>query len=80
LLDAAIEWARRAGLREITLTTFRGLAFNRRFYASAGFVEIAPEQMSERIAGIIAREAAAGLDPEQRCAMMLRLQARKGGI
>jgi GNAT superfamily N-acetyltransferase len=78
LLDAAIDWARRAGLREITLTTFRDLAFNRQLYASAGFVEIAPGQMSERIARIISREAGYGLDPKERCAMALRLQARRG--
>ena len=78
LLDAAIDWARKAGLREITLTTFRDLAFNRQLYASAGFVEIAPGQMSERIARIIAREAGYGLDPKERCAMALRLQARRG--
>jgi GNAT superfamily N-acetyltransferase len=74
LLDAAIDWARQAGLREVTLTTFRDLAFNGHFYAAAGFVEIAPEQMSQRIAATIAREADDGLDPQQRCAMTLRLQ------
>jgi GNAT superfamily N-acetyltransferase len=80
LLDEAIEWARRAGLREVTLTTFRDLAFNRRFYASAGFVEIAPEQLLGRIATIIAREANFGLDPKQRCAMTRRLQSRSGRL
>lgn len=78
LLDAAIDWARKAGLKEITLTTFRELAFNRRFYESAGFVEIAEHEMSERIAGTIAREAGYGLDPQERCAMALRLRARRG--
>jgi GNAT superfamily N-acetyltransferase len=76
LLDAAIDWARRAGLQEITLTTFRELAFNRNFYEAAGFVVIAPSEMSKRMAGIMVREADYGLDPEQRCAMMLRLQGR----
>jgi GNAT superfamily N-acetyltransferase len=74
LLGAAIDWARRAGLREITLTTFRDVAFNRNFYAASGFVEVAPEQLSERLAGILAREAHNGFDPKQRCAMVLRLQ------
>src|SRR5262249_15536009 len=73
LLGAATDWARRAGLREITLTTFRDVAFNRNFYAASGFVEVAPEQMSERLAGILAREADNGLDAKQRCAMVLRL-------
>jgi GNAT superfamily N-acetyltransferase len=74
LLGAATDWARRAGLREITLTTFRDVAFNRNFYAASGFVEVAPEQLSERLAGVLAREADAGLDAKQRCAMVLRLQ------
>jgi GNAT superfamily N-acetyltransferase len=74
LLGAAIDCARRAGLREITLTTFREVAFNRNFYAASGFVEVAPEQLSERLAGILAREADNGFDPKQRCAMALRLQ------
>jgi len=79
LLDAAIAWARSAGLKEVTLTTFRDLAFNRQFYASAGFVEIAPNQMSPRIAGILSREADY-FDPAERCAMTLWLQTRKATI
>jgi RimJ/RimL family protein N-acetyltransferase len=77
LLEAAIEWARRAALHEITLTTFRELAFNRRFYEAAGFAEIAPGEMSERMARIMTREAKYGLDPKERCAMALRLQIRR---
>jgi ribosomal protein S18 acetylase RimI-like enzyme len=76
LLDAAIDWARKAGLKEVTLTTFRELAFNRHFYRSAGFVEVGPGEMSKRMAGIMAREAEYGLDPQQRCALVLRLDAR----
>ena len=76
LLDAAIDWARKAALKEITLTTFRELAFNRHFYESAGFVEVGPSEMSKRMAGIMAREAEYGLDPPQRCAMVLRLKRR----
>lgn len=78
LLAAAIDWSRQAGLREVTLTTFRDLAFNRHFYASAGFVEIATNEMSERIAALMSREAEYGLDPKQRCAMVLRLQTGRG--
>ena len=76
LLDAAIAWAHRAGLNEITLTTFRELAFNRNFYAAAGFVELAPQDMSPRLKAIRAREAGYGLEPRERCAMALRLQTR----
>jgi GNAT superfamily N-acetyltransferase len=75
LLDAAIAWARKAGLKEMTLTTYRDLAFNRQFYGSAGFVEVAPDQVSPRIASLLSREGDYGLDPKQRCAMVLRLQS-----
>jgi len=80
LLDAAIDWARKAGLQEITLTTFRELAFNRRFYEAAGFAEIVPGEMSERMTRIIKREADDGLDPKERCAMVLRLGTRRGAM
>ena len=78
LLEAAIAWARNAGLTEITLTTFRDLAFNRGFYAASGFVELAPDELSPRLKAIRSREASYGLDPEQRCAMSLRLRPRRG--
>ena len=77
LLETAIGWARKAALQEITLTTFRELAFNRRFYEAAGFAEIAPGEMSERMAGIVKREADDGLDSKERCAMVLRLGTRR---
>jgi GNAT superfamily N-acetyltransferase len=76
LLDAAIDWARKAGLKEVTLTTFRELAFNKHFYEASGFVVVAPSEMSKRMAGIMAREADYGLDPQQRCAMALQLTRR----
>jgi GNAT superfamily N-acetyltransferase len=77
LLEAAIAWARKHALQEITLTTFRGLAFNRRFYEAAGFAEIAPSEMSPRMTRIMKREADYGLDPKERCAMVLRLRTRR---
>jgi GNAT superfamily N-acetyltransferase len=42
LLRAAIEWARAAGYRELTLATYRDVPWNGPFYASEGFVEIGP--------------------------------------
>lgn len=39
LLRAACEWAGRAGYREMTLATYRDVAWNAPFYASEGFVE-----------------------------------------
>lgn len=41
LLDAACEWARRAGYPAITLTTYAEVAWNAPFYAARGFVELA---------------------------------------
>lgn len=37
LLEAACEWARGRGYRDITLTTFRDVPWNRPFYARKGF-------------------------------------------
>ena len=37
LLDMALAWARGAGYRQVTLTTFRDVAWNAPFYARCGF-------------------------------------------
>jgi len=37
LVEAACGWARRRGLRSVTLTTFRDVAWNGPFYARLGF-------------------------------------------
>jgi GNAT superfamily N-acetyltransferase len=42
LLRAGIEWARAHDYEELTLTTFRDVAWNGPFYASEGFVETGP--------------------------------------
>jgi hypothetical protein len=40
LLDAACAWARTAGYRAVTLTTYAEVAWNAPFYAERGFVEL----------------------------------------
>ncbi len=40
LLRAACAWAREAGYPDITLATYRDVAWNAPFYASEGFVEV----------------------------------------
>ncbi len=40
LLRAGIEWAKAHGYRELTLATYRDIAWNGPFYASEGFVEV----------------------------------------
>jgi GNAT superfamily N-acetyltransferase len=74
LMQAAIAWARGRGLTGVTLTTFRDVRWNAPFYASLGFMEVAPHALCPRLGAILAREARIGLDPTQRCAMRLALK------
>jgi ribosomal protein S18 acetylase RimI-like enzyme len=71
LLDAAVTFAREAGLRSVTLTTFRHVAWNAPFYARHGFVEIAREAMDARLAEDVRLEEERGLP--NRCAMRLEV-------
>jgi hypothetical protein len=70
-MAAAIDWARRAGLAAVTLTTFRAIPWNAPFYRSLGFVVLTADTISERLAAILADETARGF--EDRCAMRLAL-------
>jgi GNAT superfamily N-acetyltransferase len=74
LMQAAIAWARGRGLAGVTLTTFRAVRWNAPFYASLGFMEVAPDALRPRLGAILAREARIGLDPTKRCAMRLALK------
>lgn len=69
LLDAVVAWARSAGLRAVTLTTFRDVPWNAPFYARAGFRVLAPHELGPGLAALVRDEAARGLDPAQRVAM-----------
>lgn len=69
LLDAVVEWARRAGHRAVTLTTFREVPWNAPFYARAGFRALAPHELGPELAALVREEAARGLDPARRVAM-----------
>jgi GNAT superfamily N-acetyltransferase len=71
LIDAAAEWAGRRGLRALTLTTFRHVAWNAPFYARYGFVEL-PADSDGRLKAILIRETAHGLP--NRCAMRFDLK------
>lgn len=73
LLAFAIEEARRRGLAGLSLTTFRDAPWNAPFYASAGFEIIEGEEARGALQSYLDREAARGLDPARRCAMILRL-------
>jgi GNAT superfamily N-acetyltransferase len=73
LLDAVVRFARHAGHRAVTLTAFRDVPWNAPFYASAGFREVAPDELREGLAAVVRDEAARGLDPAQRVTMRLDL-------
>lgn len=73
LMAHAIEWARAHGLAQVTLTTFRDIAWNAPFYASLGFRETNGADLSVRLAEVLDLEASKGLDPASRCAMALEL-------
>jgi GNAT superfamily N-acetyltransferase len=71
LMRTAIDWARAEGLAAVTLTTFRAIPWNKPFYASLGFVELAPADMPPHLTAHLANEASRGF--QDRCAMRLAL-------
>jgi GNAT superfamily N-acetyltransferase len=73
LLVATEQAAAISGLRRITLTTFRDLAWNGPFYQSCGFNECPDGASEPRLAGLLAAEAQHGLSPDRRCAMVKTL-------
>ncbi len=69
LLDAVASWARDLGHREITLTTFRDVAFNAPLYARRGYREVPEADWSPALRALVEQEAAHGLDPSTRVVM-----------
>jgi len=74
LVQAVADWARARGDREVTLTTFRDVAFNAPFYARHGFVVLNDEDLTEGLRAVVAKEAADGLDTTVRVVMSRALQ------
>jgi GNAT superfamily N-acetyltransferase len=72
LLDTVSAVARARGLKAITLTTFRHVAWNAPFYARHGFVELSGAELGERLRETVRAEEARGLP--NRCAMRLELR------
>ena len=69
----AIELAAATLLRQVTLTTFRGVPWNMPFYARLGFEELPRAEWPPPLRAIVADEAARGLDPERRVVMIRTL-------
>lgn len=76
LMDAAVAYARDAGLHALTLTTFRDVPWNAPFYARMGFAPMATDDLDVRLQATLADEIAAGLPAERRCAMQRRIVSR----
>lgn len=75
LVRTVCEWAARSGHAEITLTTFRAVAWNMPFYARLGFEEIPADQVRPALAAVVADETARGLDPRHRVIMRYRTRS-----
>ena len=71
LVQTAQRHGRETGLSALTLTTFRELKFNEQFYAGLGFQTLETDQLSDRLAGILDKEAEEGLPRARRCAMKM---------
>lgn len=69
LIDAAGHWAASQGLRELTLTTFRDVAWNAPYYARIGFTVVPDDRLSDPLRKIREHEAALGLDQWPRVVM-----------
>ena len=72
-LKTAIGYAKKADLSALTLTTFRDLKFNEKFYAKHGFFSLETGQISQRLQDALLNEQNDGLPIERRCAMQLSL-------
>ena len=74
LMRWVIDWALTERLTDITLTTFRDVAWNAPFYASMGFKEIPEGELSPHLNSALEQQAARGFDSRRRCAMRLALR------
>jgi hypothetical protein len=68
-----LRWAQRRGHLAVTLTTFRDVPWNMRFYARLGFEEIQAATLSPTLRAVLEDEVRRGLDPVRRVAMRWRV-------
>ena len=74
LMDQAKEHAKRSGYKGLTLTTFRNVPWNDRFYMSTGFTVLQSTEVSSALMKVLQEEVQAGLPGERRCAMRLEFE------
>lgn len=77
LIVQAKQAAASASLTNLTLTTFRHVAWNEPFYASCGFRTLKPNDLCERLKATLDAEERAGLPLDQRCAMSCSILERE---
>ena len=75
LMQAAEDWARLQRFREMTLTTFSDVPWNRPWYERLGFVVFEPGPERPELLEIIAAEKAAGVWQRPRCALRKPLRS-----
>jgi GNAT superfamily N-acetyltransferase len=78
LMERAISSAIENNLLEITLTTFRDVAWNEKFYRSCGFETLEDEAFSPFLKEVLSKEVAGGLLRDLRCAMRLPMRPLLG--
>lgn len=69
LVETVLSWAREAGHRAVTLTTFSEIPWNAPFYARLGFRVVEAGELSPELEEIVRDEASRGLDPTRRVVM-----------
>jgi GNAT superfamily N-acetyltransferase len=69
LVHTVLEWAKKAGHRQLTLTTFRNVPWNLPFYSRLGFVEIPAHELRPELETVVRDEADRGLDRNHRVVM-----------
>jgi GNAT superfamily N-acetyltransferase len=70
LIDHVEGWAAGQGLPALTLTTFRDVQWNGPYYERLGFSLLADSERGPELRTLMSEEAAHGLDPEHRIAMI----------
>jgi GNAT superfamily N-acetyltransferase len=73
LMERVFEWATRAGLPAVTLTTFSDVPWNAPLYRHLGFRVLRDRELGPGLRAVRDEETAHGLDPARRVCMLLEL-------
>jgi GNAT superfamily N-acetyltransferase len=69
LIEHAARYALSAGLKALTLTTFRAVAWNEPYYHRLGFETLSKKRLGGNLTAILNDERGRGLPVDRRCAM-----------